>query len=334
MSVKTLLDPQVKSHFLKLSQAEVVSHLLTVQDGLTKYSENPAIVPPRTKVFTPRGDTMHMFMPVVDDVYCGVKTLGFNASSGLGFVGAITVLDPHTGLPRGVVDAKQVTGIRTALSSHIGLYKVKDKFADISKLHVTVFGTGLQAFWHSFVCAKIFSDKEIQLNVVYRSNKLNDEELLQSCSNVKTVNYVKGNSDQVADLCNNSHVIFGTLPTTDPSIFKRFFKESTHISFTYIGLIGSYQPHMHECDVELVSLFQEQGAKIIVDSKEHSLLEAGELITPGVEPSELIEIGQLESASDVKIEASIGSRSITLSKVVGLAIMDIVSAKKFVEDFE
>ena len=116
MSLKTLLDPQVKTHFLNLSRAEVISHLQALQDGLTRYSENPTIVPPRTKVFTPRGDTMHMFMPVVDDVYCGVKTLGYNANSRVGFVGAINVLEPTTGLIQGVVDAKQVTGIRTALS--------------------------------------------------------------------------------------------------------------------------------------------------------------------------------------------------------------------------
>ncbi|CAG98812.1 uncharacterized protein KLLA0_F22968g [Kluyveromyces lactis] len=332
MSLKTLLDPQVKTHFLNLSRAEVISHLQALQDGLTRYSENPTIVPPRTKVFTPRGDTMHMFMPVVDDVYCGVKTLGYNANSRVGFVGAINVLEPTTGLIQGVVDAKQVTGIRTALSSHIGLYKVKHKFDNIAKLNVTVFGTGLQAFWHSFVCSKLFSEKEIELNVVYRSSLLDEADLLGSCNNVKNINYVKSDSEEVAGICNSSHVIFGTVPTSSPSIFKKFFQESSDIPFTYIGLIGSYQPHMHECDTELVSLFQKEDAKIIVDSKEHTLLEAGELITAKVEPSQLIEIGQLESVSSVKTEVLVGSRSITLSKIVGLAIMDIVTAKKIIED--
>ena len=62
------------------------------------------------------------------------------------------------------------------------------------------------------------------------------------------------------------------------------------------------------------------------------MLEAGELITAKVEPSQLIEIGQLESVSSVKTEVLVGSRSITLSKIVGLAIMDIVTAKKIIED--
>lgn len=339
MSLKTLLDPEVKARFLKASHANVVSHLKALENGLTRYSKNPSIVPPRTKALTPSGDAIHLFMPVVDDVYCGVKTLGYNEKSGLGFVGSINVLDPTNGLIRGVVDAKQVTGIRTALSSHIGLSHLSHKFDGIEKLNVTVFGSGLQAFWHSFVCAKLFSAKQVDLNIVHRSKKLDDRELCNACSNICSVNYVKIDSSDIGQLCRKSHVIFGTIPTSEPSIKEHFFRqvpeEIDSTSFTYISLIGSYQPHMHECDNALVSAFRDQNVKIIVDSAEHTLLESGELIDAHIEPSNLIEIGKLASTHDsCELEAKIGPKSITLCKIVGLAIMDIVTAKKLIEDDE
>lgn len=69
----------------------------------------------------------------------------------------------------------------------------------------------------------------------------------------------------------------------------------------------------------------------MVDSKEHTLLEAGELIDSNVQPHQLQEIGLLEKDKLQTIRCEMNNRTITLCKIVGLSIMDICVAKKLLE---
>lgn len=332
MSIRFLSNAEVKKHFLKLQSSELVSHIEALKQGLVKYSKNPAIVPPRTQVATPNGATGFLFMPVADNDYCGIKSLGYNPSSGLGFVGCINILSPESGALEGMVEAKELTGIRTALCTNIGLLQNIERLKDTELLKVTVFGAGLQAFWHVFVCAKLFHEKQVSINVIYRNNKLNDSLLTEWCPNVVEVNQVKSDDENVGELCSHSNVVYGTIPSTTPGILAEYFeKQVPGVGFTYVGLIGSYQPQMHECDDRLVSLFKTQDRKIIVDSKEHVLAEAGELIDSHVAKSQLVEIGTLEENSE-SLDVTVGSRKLVLSKLVGLAIMDIVTAKRLLEE--
>lgn len=331
MATKYLSDEAVRSYFLQLPSSGFISHLQSLENGLIKYSSNPSIVPLRTKVATPNGKTIHFFMPVVDDEYCGVKTLGYNVSYGLGFVGSINVIDPETGLLKGVVDAKELTGIRTALTSNIGLYANQSHMKELSEVNVTVFGSGLQAFWHVLACAKIFPHINFKIVVVYRSNLLDIEDLRNHCKNIMDVVQIKNSDPRLADVCDDSHIIYGTVPSSSPGILKRYFSENSPVKFTYISIIGSYQPHMHECDTDLISLFQQQGKKIIVDSKSDSLIESGELIDANVNESQLIEVGQLSSETQ-NLGVKIGSRTLILAKIVGLAIMDVATSKKLLEE--
>jgi hypothetical protein len=61
-----------------------------------------------------------------------------------------------------------------------------------------------------------------------------------------------------------------------------------------IILIGSYKPHMREISSELVQHALEDGGKIVVDSREACLQEAGEL--QGLGPEDVVELGELLGA--------------------------------------
>lgn len=340
MNSKIVEDREVADFFIGACSETLLSFLQELHSALKKYSENPEIIPPRIVGTIPSGSTVHLYMPVIDDVYSGVKTLGYNASSNMGFVGSINVTDAESGMLYGTLQAKELTGVRTALVSCIGLYHQLDKFENLGAINCTVFGSGLQAFWHVLFCARLLSGKCKQLNVCFvnRSSKIDLEPirtiLNRDDTNMELSFTLVKLSEKLAvkKVVANSHIIFGCAPSEAANIHYTDLAEvETIVPHTYISLIGSYKPHMHECDAKLISEFQKQKVPILVDSKEHTLLEAGELIDSNVTPQQLQEIGRLEKDKLQTIRCEKNNRTITLCKIVGLSIMDICVAKKLLE---
>lgn len=340
MNEVIISDEEVSEFFLAANKETHLEFLQELETALQRYSANPAIIPPRIKGCTPSCLTVHLYMPVIDDVYSGVKSLGYNASSNMGFVGSINVTDAASGALFGALEAKQVTGVRTALTSCIGLYHQLNKFENIPIINCTVFGSGLQAFWHIFFASQLFKGRceSFKVNVLYRKNPMDLEPLLKVIGSQKESEEVVveqfplSDTDKVRTCVATSHVIFGCIPSPVPNLlFRDLAVPDTEVKHTYISLIGSYQTHMHECDDETIMQFKEQGVPIIVDSKEHTPLEAGELYDNKVRQEQLIEIGELAGATLPTLKCPVSERTVTLCKIVGLAIMDICVSKKLLE---
>lgn len=321
---RVIADSQVKNYFLKASRTALLEYIGGLRQALQRYTLNPDIIPPRIVQTTPDGTTLHMFMPVIDDVFSGVKTLGYNASSGEGFTGVVNVTDSHSGSLVGVVMAKQLTAVRTAMTSCIGLVDQIKRFG--SHVEITAFGTGLQVFWHVVLAYRLLEAKSVTINVVYRSAPMDVASLQSLLPNANFVQVQLDDKNAISEAVSHSDVIFGCVPSQQPALLLRDLEKSNRPSFTYVSLIGSYKPHMHECDGALIERFQAQHAKIIVDSKEHTLLEAGELIDAQVAPSELVEVGELGADSKITMKCENG-KQVNLCKIVGLSIMDISVAK-------
>lgn len=340
MNEVVIADKEVYEFFLAADRGTHLAFLQELENALGKYSVNPSIIPPRIKAYTPSGSAVHMYMPVIDDVYSGVKTLGYNANSNMGFVGSINVTDADSGALFGTLEAKQVTGIRTALSSCIGLYHQLAKFGNSRRINCTVFGGGLQAFWHVFIAIQLFKGHcdAFKVNILYRNNPMDIEPLRKAVNSQDDVMEVAmeqfslSDRDSTQSCVSNSHIIFGCIPSDTPNLYFRDLSvPGAEVEHTYISLIGSYQPHMHECDTETIDQFQKQAVPIIVDSKEHTLLESGELRDAGVYQEQLVEIGKLADTKLPTLECPGSRRTITLCKIVGLAIMDICVSKKLLE---
>ncbi|SCU81685.1 LADA_0C00452g1_1 [Lachancea dasiensis] len=325
MSNSIVQDVQVRDHFLTASRDQVIAHVDLLHSALVRYSNNPSIIPPRHVGPTPDGSTTFLIMSVVDDLFCGVKSVGCNPASGQGFVGGITVTDPKSGSLVGVVQAKQLTAARTALSSCIGLVRVSKMFG--SEVQITAFGTGLQAFWHVYFACKILEDKKIRATIVYRSSPLDTSLFDTHLPQVEISQIPFSDKNAIATLVGGSDVIFGCVPSSEPAILMQHLDASSSTKYTYISLIGSYKPHMHECDGPLVEEFKNRGVPILVDSIEHTLTESGELIDADIEPEHLQELGRLRDTTAVPIVESTKGNKFTLCKIVGLAIMDICMAQ-------
>ncbi|SCV03707.1 LAMI_0H10308g1_1 [Lachancea mirantina] len=320
MGVKVVRDAVVHQFFASASRNALLGHIGALEKALQRYSANPSIVPPRIVRDTPKSGTLHMIMPVIDDTYCGVKTLGFNPNGNTGFVGSVNVVEPDSGALVGVVDAKVLTAVRTAMSSCIGLLKFIDLLGP--SVTVTVYGTGLQAFWHLFLASRLLEGKDVSANILYRSKRMESKELERYFPKLKINQINVSDSAQVSDVVAKSGIIFGCIPSERPSILAAYL-DKEGAPFTYVSLIGSYKPHMHECDESLINYFKDQKAGIIVDSTNDSLLESGELIDAKVAPEQLVELGKLSENSKNLKALFPHQRQVVLSKIVGIAIMDV-----------
>ncbi|EJS43820.1 YGL159W [Saccharomyces arboricola H-6] len=358
MITSIVTDDEVRKFFLDCSSETIIESLNGLHESLRLYSQTHGILPNRMFKSLDENNKdsniSHIFMPVVSKDLSGIKILVNNNNKN--FQGAINLLEPETGKIVGCFEAKQITAIRTALVSCIGLYKqLSDSQCELFRFEdgtcqLTCFGTGLQAFWHIYVSIKLLLSgvvknplKLIEINILYHKNMMDLgclESLCKSLGNDLKISFHQYRLDDTRlrdnGVVSGSDIIFGCLPTLEPNLFlnqlinKDNSKEQKH---TYISLIGSYKPTMHECDKELIDKFKssDTNARILVDSKEHTLLESGELIESKISPDELIEIGELDPVSDVILDLNEKSckRTITLCKIVGLAVMDVALAKKF-----
>lgn len=101
---------------------------------------------------------------------------------------------------------------------------------------------------------------------------------------------------------------------------------------THINLVGSFTPHMHEVDSELIR----RAWIVVVDSREACAMEAGELIAAGktIDPDGgLIELGELVEQGDdgkfVSVELPQGLRTpdgVSIFKSVGVGLQDVAIA--------
>ena len=95
--------------------------------------------------------------------------------------------------------------------------------------------------------------------------------------------------------------------------------------------MGSYTPEMAEVDNELIR----RAGKVLVDSREACLKEAGELIDAQLPASNMIEVGEIvqetgEAVTSKAMEVK-AAGDVTIFKSVGIGLQDVAIAKIVVE---
>lgn len=337
--MKIVSDKQVVDHLLSTLNREsiVAEYHPALLSALQLYEENPEVAPERTvrTSNTDDCDTTHLFMPCIAPHAVGLKVISGGPQSskkGLGFQGALLVLDEYTGEVRALVNAKSLTAFRTGLASSLGLVKVHDPSDSAEMLpELLVFGAGPQAFWHAVLAGRLYEGRVKRINVVSRSlgsaQKMADD--LASVVKQEVFAYALGD-DQVGPHVQNSSIVFGCTPSTEGIILKEYIN-SDPTKRKFISLIGSYKPHMHELDLGFISQYYTgHGVKVLADSKSHALAEAGELIQGKIGEDQLVSLTELNEITEQMVSAG----GVVLLKIVGLLIMDVVMAKFVMERTE
>ncbi|PGH09703.1 hypothetical protein GX51_00382 [Blastomyces parvus] len=334
-----LRDDDISPILRGLTVDECRRLLLSLWNALAAYSKenaNPAEPkllhqPIRETIVTNLQNTT-LFMPASDTkTTTGIKIVTLPGGGGTA-KGAINIFSPEGEL-LGLLNAQQITAFRTALASMIALLHHRLP----EQANIVVFGAGKQAEWHIRLSLLLVAAKIATITVVNRrleTLEKFDKTLLAELRSqfpqitFNSISNVEPDFDpKLRNILARADAIFCCTPSTQPlfpDAYLRHGERGEH-KIRFISLIGSYKPHMEEIDsATLLS-----GSKILVDSKEACLEEAGELIKARVHKDQLVEVGELPFPLDVaegKVAPPLEGN--TIFKCVGMGIIDIAIGRE------
>lgn len=303
--MKTLTEDEVKR---VLDPARVIA---AIEEAFrSRYPDT--LIPVRTQL--PISNGILLLMPCYDrrahSLGMKLVTVCDTAPGGEGKVHATyLVLAPETGQPIAIMSATYLTELRTAATS-----AVATKFLAREDTRVLgIFGTGRQARAHLHVLRLVrpFDHFLISGSDQGRSREFAQEMARELGASVESV-YSRACAAESDVLC--------TCTTSKVPLFDgHLLRPGTHLN-----VIGAFQPHTREVDDTTV-----QRSRLVVDTYEGALVEAGDLIIPL--KSHIIDrnhiLSDLHQVVSRKRIVRTSAEDITLFKSVGCALEDLVTAE-------
>lgn len=332
MSLSILTDGQIKGLLEAMTGDELESFYLTMREALHDYSvgtssgEDADIHQPhRSAINSSRTGATTLFMPTSSSAGIGIKVVTLTPPSKAGSqeentkpkikpTGAITLFNPSTGQPIGLLHASTLTAFRTALSSACLVVRR-------NKVHtVTVFGSGEQAYWHVRLALMLRGSTIHHVNVINHRFSDSARQLLKRFYEVPaeqkaSEGWTEANfgvltpgygefSRLLKEQVRAADIIFCCTPSTE-ALFDHTILTSSEgrRKGRLIVAIGSYRPEMLEIPLELVQQAVKrhegghrhfhkhavEGGVVVVDTLDGALQEAGEIIQSGLSPNQLVE---------------------------------------------
>jgi ornithine cyclodeaminase len=225
------------------------------------------------------------------------------------------LFDSVTGELRALLAANYLTDIRTAATSAVATKLL----ARPDAATLGIFGTGRQAWAHLIVMRHV---REFRRVLVCGVTPLQSTTFVERAASEA----IKAEPADAATCAAQSDVICTCTTSSTPLFESRLLRPGTHLN-----LVGAFRPDTREVDDDTVAR-----ARVVVDTYEGALAEAGDLLTPL--NSGRIERGHItadlhEIASGKKVGRS-RPDEITLFKSVGCALEDLVTARLVVEAAE
>lgn len=294
-----------------------------MKQAFMEYASHKTKVPVRTPISVEKKKGQALFMPAYleETEGLGLKVVTVfpeNHKKGQPTIyGVILLNDVETGKPLALMDASYITALRTGAVSGLATAYLAKQDAKV----VTVFGAGKQARTQlEAVCAvreiervHIF-DYDHKAALVYKQDM---EKVLPRIQ----IDVLKEQDKNGA--VTESDIIITATTSKEPVFDGRYLEPGTHIN-----AVGSFRSDMQE--VDSITL---QKSKIIVDSLQAVLDEAGDIIIPlskkVIQQNDIM--GELGDIFLNNTEGRINDEEITYFKSVGLAIQDI-SVGKYIYD--
>lgn len=273
---------------------------------------DPGTGPLRTSLETPAGSLL--VMPAFGEAGVGVKLVTLTSSNpgrGLPYIQAGYVLfDTATQSPEAVLDGTALTALRTAAVSGLATRHLARE--DAARL--VVFGAGVQARAHLEAMCAVRSVTEL---VVVSRSPGPAGSLVQAGLD-RGVAARPGEPESVAE---------ADLICTCTTSGEPLFDGSLLTPGVHVNAVGSHRPDARELDTETV-----RRGRVVVETREVALAEAGELAIPIAEGA--IEAGHVvaDLAGAVRgAEVRRSAEDLTVFKSVGMAFEDLVVARAIVD---
>lgn len=290
-----------------------------VEQAYVEYSAGRTTVPVRTQVPVPEAAGISLFMPgyVPASAGLGVKIVSVfprNPERGLATIsGVVVMLDVETGRPVAAIEAGSLTALRTGAGSGVATRHLARRDAEV----VAVFGAGVQARTQlEAVCeARPIRRARVYSPHPERRRAFAEEMAARLARFPVEVVAV----DTPAEAVRGADVIV-TATTSKTPVFPGDAVEPG----THINAVGSFTPEMQEIDAAVLVRARERG-RIVVDTLEGALEEAGDLLVPmrdGLLRREDLS-GEIGAVAAGLIPGRQSAAEVTVFKSVGLAALDI-----------
>jgi ornithine cyclodeaminase/alanine dehydrogenase-like protein (mu-crystallin family) len=226
------------------------------------------------------------------------------------------LLDAGSGKALALMEANYLTDLRTAATSAVA----SDLLAGSDAKSLGVFGSGRQAFAHLLVLRHVRGFERFLVCGSGRSDLAAFKNKLQAEHNIE-IEVVN------AETCVRESDVLCTCTTSSQPLFKgEWLRPGIHLN-----LVGAFQPTTREVDDETV-----KRARVVVDTYEGALAEAGDLLIPFkkgiVDGSHFV--ADLHEIASGKKPGRTSPVDITLFKSVGCALEDLVTAKLIFEKLQ
>jgi ornithine cyclodeaminase/alanine dehydrogenase-like protein (mu-crystallin family) len=288
---------------LPVSQAiEVLERAFTAERPKT---------PLRTHLDVPGGELL--LMPASGERGLGVKLVTLapeNPGRGMPFLHSIYVLfSPRSLEPKLTVDGAALTALRTSAVS--GLATKYLARPDSSRL--ALFGAGVQANAHLDAMVAVRPIQSVR--VVSRTPEA-AERLADRARTLLDADVAGSETVSAAD-------IVCTCTTSDTPVFDgKLLPDGVHVN-----AVGAYRPDTRELDDETIGR-----AKIVVETREAAMAEAGDIIIP-IERNVITDSDIVADLSEVARGAAVRTSAddVTVFKSVGVAFEDLAVAAAVLE---
>jgi len=304
-NIPFISDEQVK----KLLQMNEAIELM--KNAFIQITNKTVTIPQRINLDMPAVNADSLIMPVYssDEKKYGVKIVSLNQdnpSKNLPFIHALMILfDAENGKPLAILDAENLTAIRTGAASGLAT-----KWLSNTKSSITaIFGAGIQARYQLRAMCEVRNLKTVLLfdKIQSKAQSFKDEMKYELDLNIE----ICADQNKLKD----AQIICTATTSSVPVFDDKFISDGTHIN-----AIGSYQPDKREIPSATVAR-----SNIFVDSRDACLKEAGDLIIPKNEGIEL-EVTEMGEVLQNKKSQRSSEEEITFFKSVGNAAQDLICA--------
>lgn len=286
--------------------------LLALEQMFRRDYQATAILPQRIQMQIADGTTC-LIMPSSDPAIPGAGVKVVSVRQGLNVNGDRVqanyfLLDQATGRVCASFSANYLTEMRTAAVSAIATRFLARPEAKT----LGIFGTGRQALAHLLLLTHTHHYERVLICGSRLSQSLNFAALAKTDHGLVVETVDPGTCAREAD-------VICTCTTSKAPVFEgHLVREGTHLN-----LVGGFQPDGREVDDSVMSR-----SRIVVDTFEGALAEAGDLLIPlrtNVIAREKV-VGDLHQIVSGKLVGRTGSADITIFKSVGFALEDLVVA--------
>lgn len=307
---------------LIVSQAEVPELLPmrecvdVMAEALAGLSRGDAVMPLRSIVSHPGGSGLLASMPSMlpSAGVMGIKVISvFPGNEGTeleSHQGAVLLFEAERGRLLAVIDASEVTAIRTAAVSGLATRLLASADAG----DVAILGSGTQARTN---LEAMLAVREVRRVRVWSRTRVHAERFAERESARHGIRVEAAETGREA--VEGADIVCTTTSAREPVLLGRWLTPGTHVN-----AVGFSGPSGRELDTEAVVR-----ARLFADRRESILIEAGDFLIPKSEGAVGDDhvVGELGEVILRKVEGRTSPEEITVFESLGLAVEDLAAAE-------